>query len=350
MKDGYTMRRRHSWTLKEQAEFLKRTGELLSRGYPLSEAIQSLTYQMKRKQQEEILQSLQSLKEGYPFYKILNDLFFHQTLVGFVFFAEKHGSLTEAFLEGSEMMLKREHDATKLKKLLLYPTILLLMTLFLFLFVDHILLPQYSYLFSSMSLTPNIFMQFIQFIGEFFPYIVVGMISLLFLLFLFYVLKLRKQSPLEKSGFLTSIPFIGSFFRLYMTHYFSIQLSYLLKGGLSILDALKHFEKHEKNAFDRQLGEEMKLKLSEGDTFDKIVRAYPFFERDLSFITRHGQENGKLEQELYFYSKYCLQKLEEKTEKLFKVVQPILYSVIGIIIVSIYLAILLPMFQLMNGL
>ena len=81
----------------------------------------------------------------------------------------------------------------------------------------------------------------------------------------------------------------------------------------------------------------------------EIVGKYPFFENELPLIIRHGEENGKLHEELDFFGRHCLKVFEERVEGLVKRIQPILYSVIGILIISMYLAILLPMFQLLGG-
>jgi competence protein ComGB len=349
MNDGCLTMKRRKWSIKEQADFLKKTGELLARGYPLSDAIQSLSYQMKKVRQEEIRQFLDDLKEGHQLHKILTDLRFHKTLVGFVYFAEQHGSLSDAFRDGSAMMQKRDTDAEKLKKLLIYPAVLLFMTFFLFLFVESVLLPQYTSLFQSMNISPNIFMRIVNFTGNIFPLIVCFTLLFLFLSINYYFFKFRKLPPIKQRTMIVSIPILGSFYRLLTTHYFTIQLSYLLGGGLSILESLTLFEKHVKQPFDRQLGREMQEQLSTGESFDDILTQYKFFERELPFIVKHGQENGKLDEELLFYSRHCISLLATKTDKCFKIIQPILYSIIGIIIISMYLAILLPMFQLLDG-
>lgn len=349
MNAGCMIMKNRKWPLREQAEFLKRTGELLSRGYPLADAIHSLTYQMKESRKEEIYLSIEDLKEGYPFHKILYDLGFNQTLVGFVYFAEQHGSLAVAFHDGSEMMLKREADIERLKKIVVYPLLLIVMTFFLFVFVEKILLPQYTSLFQSMNLSPNVFMKIVFVTGKAFPLFALLLLFSLYMGLTYYFLKFKKYSPLKQRTLMTSIPVIGPYYRLLTTHYFSIQLSYLLGGGLSILEALKLFEQHEKHSFDRYLGREIQELLLTGDSVSEILQRYKFFEQELTFIVKHGQENGKLEQELQFFSQYCMEKLENKMEKMFKTIQPILYSIIGIIIVSMYLAILLPMFQLLDG-
>lgn len=95
------------------------------------------------------------LKEGYPLYEILSKLNFNKNLIGYVYFAEKHGGLSEAFLDGSNMVLKREKDLKRLFRLLYYPLLLMSVTLFLFIFVERILLPKFTSLFQTMQLKMN---------------------------------------------------------------------------------------------------------------------------------------------------------------------------------------------------
>ena len=61
---------------------------------------------------------LVTLKEGYPFYLILQKLKFDEHLIGYVFFAEQHGGMATAFIEGSHMVQKRAKDFSKLKNCL----------------------------------------------------------------------------------------------------------------------------------------------------------------------------------------------------------------------------------------
>lgn len=349
MNAGCMIMGRRKWSMKEQAELLKKTGELLSRGYPLAEAIHSLTYQLGKHRKEEITEALAHLKEGHPFHKVLIDLGFNETLIGFVYFAEQHGSLADAFQDGSEMMLKRGEDLQKLKKIVIYPLFLVFITFFLFIFVEKILLPKYLSLFFTMNLPPNVFMKIIHAVGNVLPLFLTLASLIILTAVCIYFIKFRKLPQLKQKTILTSLPLAGSFYRLLNTYYFSIQLSYLLGGGLSILEALKLFEAHVKDSFDRELGSALQRRLVRGERLEDILQEYSFFEKKLAVIVKHGQNNGKLDQELFFFSKHCLLTLGEKTEKMLKTVQPILYVMIGLVIVSLYLAILLPMFQLLDG-
>ncbi len=337
------------WSLQEQCQFLKRMGELLTRGYPLSEAIESLLFQLPNQKKVELSQGLADLREGYPFYQVLAKLRFNQHLVGYVYFAEQHGGLAAAFQDGSEMMLKRNRDFEKLKKLFVYPLFLIFITAVLFIFVERIILPRFSSLFISMSLKPNFFTKVVSTFGEMIPYVTIGIFILFLLLLCYYFYRFRHFSQIKQKKILVSIPMIGIFFKLFYTHYFSVQISYLLAGGLSVHEALSLFENNEKQPLYKELGQELKHGLRKGERFEDILISYPFFEGELAHIIRHGQKNGKLDQELFFFSRYCLSLLEDKTEKLLKTVQPCLYLFIGFLIVSMYLAVLLPMFHLLEG-
>lgn len=337
------------WPVTEQAQFLKRTGELLSRGYSLAEAIESMTFYLEKKRKDEVKRSLEKLREGFPLYLILAELNFKKDLVSYVYFAEQHGGLARTLSEGSDMVLKREADYQRLKRLTAYPIFLVLLTFILFFFVNRILLPKFNSLFSDMNLAPNIFMETIAAAATILPFVLYFLLSLIILLALYYVLSFKNLHSLKQKSRLVKLPFAGKFIRLFYSHYFSVQLSYLFSGGLSVLAALKVFEQNLHEPFSREIGKDLISKLAAGQNFDSAVGEYPFFEAELPRIIRHGQKNGKLDQELYFYSRHCLKDLEERMEKAMKTVQPILYSFIGLLVVSLYLAILLPMFQMMKG-
>jgi competence protein ComGB len=349
MTDGCTKMSKN-WSKKEQALFLQKSGELLSRGYSLSEAIESLVHYLPKAKQETLHQCIIQLREGYPLHQILTNLRFSKDLVGYVFFAEEHGSLAVAFKDGSAIMLKRDQDIERIAKLFYYPMMLIIITTILFFFVERFLLPKFTSLFHSLDLQANIFTKIVYAVGDFFPKFLVFLLLLLFLLCCYYLFWFRKQSPLTKRKTIVTIPFIGSFFQLWFTHYFSIQMSYLLSGGLSIYEALHLFERNREQPFYGEIGQLIREKLTKGERLETIVKTIAVFENDLTTIMKHGQETGKLADELAFYSKHCLDKMEEKTEKCLKIFQPAIYLFIGLLIVSMYLAILLPMFHMLNGL
>lgn len=80
-----------------------------------------------------------------------------------------------------------------------------------------------------------------------------------------------------------------------------------------------------------------------------IFQELPYFDRNLPLIAANGQKYGRLDSELLHYSRFLLEKIEERMNSILKIIQPLMFSLIGLLIVSIYLAVLLPMFSLLEG-
>lgn len=343
------MKRKVNWSVIEQASFLKRVGELLLRGYSLAEAIQSLSLHLSLQKQIELRKSLAKLQEGHPFHQILAELRFNRELVNYVYFAEQHGGLAEAIIEGSAMVLKRDDDFSRLKKLIAYPGLLMMFTGILFYFVDSVLLPKFTSLHHDMNVESNVFTQIVSSFSTIVPIVFYLVLAISIFSLGYYLFIFRKYPILTQRKMLVQLPFIGKPLKLLYSQNLSVQLSYLVSSGMSIMEALNVFEKNKHQAFSSELGKEMKKYLSLGLELDSVVKKFPFFESELCRIIKHGQDNGKLDQELFFYSRHCLTRLEESTERGLRMIQPVLYSFIGLLIVSLYLAILLPMFELIQG-
>lgn len=349
MIDGCWTMKSNKWLLTEQSNLLKHVGELLDRGYSLAEALESTSLQMGEGKKIQLSKSIKLLREGFAFSLVIQKLGFHQTLVSYVYFAEQHGGQAHAYMEASNYMMKQQKDKKELIKVLTYPLILVFTTILLFVFVDQFLLPKFVSLFQSMGLSSNFFTRVILLIGSSFPFISSLLVLTLLVCASYYLFAFKNYSAMKQKEILVSIPWCGSFFQLLITHYFSVQMSYLLGGGLSIYEAVSLFEGNQKNKFDQELGVYLKQHLLKGTSLEEIIKKQKIFERDLSIIIQHGQKNGRLDQEFHFFSSYCMNRFQEKVNYIMKFIQPSIYLLVGLLVISMYLSILLPMFHLMEG-
>ena len=145
------------------------------------------------------------------------------------------------------------------------------------------------------------------------------------------------------------IPYIRRYRRLSITYYFSIQLGSLLQGGLSVLDALDFMKSQDPKLLVRELTGQMMERLKAGDTLEHISQDTPVFKDDFVRIISHGQKNGLLGEELLYYSRLVLKEMEGMTEKALKVIQPLMFGLVALLVILLYLAILMPMISLMNS-
>lgn len=335
--------------MKEQADFLLRLGDLLEHGYALADGIQFLRFQQSESKRASLDLGIEELRNGYPFYAVLTSLLFHPQLISFIYYAEQYGNLPKALQEAGHYWSKRSEDMEKIQKLLMYPLFLLLFTGGAFYMLQHVLLPKFDTLFQSMDVEQSFFLRLVHFASAalaWAPWILGIAAAAGLLLWKFWYLTL---SPLTRRLFLLKIPIAGPFIRLYETHFFASQFSSLLSGGLSLKESIQLFSENQQQPFYRVLCLLIREELTEGKAFETILRQQPYFDKNLHLITANGLKNGRLDQELFHYSRYLLTKIEERMSLAMRIVQPVIFSVVGILVISIYLAVLLPMFSLMKG-
>lgn len=329
---------------------MKRLGELLDQGYALSQAIEFLQIQLSVSSRNHIENSIKLLKEGDSVYGLFKDMNFHHDVLSYLYFAEKHGELSFALREGSSILQRKIDYQEKLHKLIRYPVFLFFFVTVMFIMIEQLILPQFQSMYSSMNASDSTI--FLSLIFRFFTISKVSAVILLIIMigvFMYYRLFFQHLSAITQANIKLKIPFYRELWLLWNSHFFSVQLSNLLKGGLSINESLELFELQAHSRFFQEEAVVLKEKLISGHRFHEVIRDRPYYANDLSFVILHGQTNGALEVELFHYSQYVVQRIESITTKGLTIMQPVLLSLVGVMIVFMYVAMLLPMFNLIES-
>nr|WP_283244059.1 competence type IV pilus assembly protein ComGB [Bacillus suaedaesalsae] len=338
------------WSLEEQARILKWLSTLLDRGYPILEALTFLKMNLSDKQKVLLEQQIKVMKEGGSFHQALMNLSFHRDVLGYLYFAEQHGNLSFALREGSSLVEQKVQYKKRLVKILQYPLFLLAITLIIFSVLNFWLLPEFAMLFESMNTEGNILLSLMLLSAKWLPRFIL-FLFLFLVVILFYLIHLYRNIPLVKRmEWMSKLPLYGYYIQKFYSQFFAIQLSQLLRGGLSIYEAISHFEKQSHFPLFQVEAKEMKKELKSGESLSSIVETRMYFEKELTQAILLGSANGDLARELYFYSKLSTEKLEETLNKRLSVIQPTIFIMIGLMIMGIYLAIMQPTFQMINGL
>jgi competence protein ComGB len=341
---------KRKWSLQQQGVFLVRLGTLLDKGYSLSQALEFLEIQQPLSHRYDLQRCLSLLRSGFSFHEALQPLSFHSEAVGYLFFAEQHGNLVQGLTEAGSMLLSKTRYLQRLRKVASYPLFLLCFMMTMLTLIQHVLLPQFIHLSSSFHAnrfsTSHLLIETVSIV----PSVFASICLIGFAVGVVYFIWFKKLPPIVKMNLLLKIPFVRTMVTLYHTHLFALQFSHLLNGGLSVYESLQVFEKQRDLPFLRAEGSEIKEQLAKGNKLETIIASRPYYEQELALVIRHGQSNGELAKELFHYSQFVLQKIEEYIEKWTRLIQPMLFSFIGLLVVCMYLAILLPMFETMNEL
>ncbi|AZB43604.1 type II secretion system F family protein [Bacillus sp. FJAT-42376] len=335
------------WKSREQALFITRLNGLIQKGYSLDEAIRFLSLQIDKKKRADLQHCLEELKRGIPFFQIMHQLKFQRDVVTYLFFAEQHGDLAFSLNESAELLQRKQDQYKKIEKMLRYPVLLILIMFGVLYIVQHVIAPQFLSVYDSMNMKPSFLntvlfgsFQFISAFASVLPVIAV-------LCSAFYFLSFRKMKPSKQMGLLMRIPLLREGLKLFNSYYISLQLSNLLKGGLSYYESLLIFKEQSLHPFFSEEANRMIARLKNGEHFEGLFDVV-HYDPQLREIAAYGQKNGRLHRELYTYSQYTLTRLESALSAAAAVIQPVIFSVVGLIVLLVYLSMILPMYQMIN--
>ncbi|HET7628467.1 MAG TPA: competence type IV pilus assembly protein ComGB [Bacillales bacterium] len=348
MLNKYFLKRRR-WTYHGKAEFLQRLGKLLEQGYTLSEGITFLTYHQPEHVRSILAEVAQQLKQGESFHEVLEDNGFPKDVLGYLFFSEQYGDLAFALKESGTLMIRRCETKKRFFRLVRYPLFLLWMVGLLIVFMMQFLFPQFDSIYGSLDVElPWLTRSFLSFIHTL-PTLLIFACLLACFLLLYYWTHFRKLHPHAQLTFLGRVPLLKQWIPLVVSQYFCVQLGHLLKGGLSIYEALSVFENQHHLLFFQQEATNMKASLRDGQELKDVLRKNRFYVPELSQIIAFGQRNGDLPRELFAYGRLLMTLIETRMARAMGVLQPLLFAGVGIVVLVMYVSILLPIFHLLDA-
>lgn len=99
----------------------------------------------------------------------------------------------------------------------------------------------------------------------------------------------------------------------------------------------------------KETGVHLSKQMLAGNSIHEAISSLPFFYEEGLLVISHGENIGKLGIEMLLYADYCETQLNDRVEKLMERIQPIIFSLVGLMIVAIYAALMLPIFTMMEG-
>ncbi len=337
------------WKKNEMADFLIRIGDFMQRGYSLANSLELYAMNERGEIQRHIAHILNQLKNGERLPDILEQFSFPGDIVASLYFFE-HYNLPEGFIYSGQILEKREIFKERLQKILQYPLFLIWLTSMMAYMLLRYLIPQFSTLYSSIgSGLPAPSLLIISIVKSL-PFVFLSALVCLLISVLAFHIKMRNRSPRAKLMALLNIPFVRQLTKLLITQRFSLNLSSLLQAGISINKAFRIFEQQKYSPFFQQEAVEIKFRLLSGESLENIMLGRHLYQKELAAIIKHGQINGKLADELAIYSELLFHKVEAFIIKTLNIIQPIIFTIVGFIVLLMFLAVMLPMLQFMQSL
>lgn len=329
--------------------FLKRVGTLLAEGYSIRESLAFLLKIEKGQVQSWIVIIQDGLLTGSPFHKELEKVGFSDKTCAQIYLASQYGNYNRTITQCGEHLLKQVEKKKKMRTLLSYPVFLLLFLFCMLLLMRFLILPHMEALSVSVGFEQNIYSNGIVRLVYYSP-----QISLLMLLVVFisaYILKkyLDKKNIIEKIQFFMKLPVIKSFLKDYYSHFFFYEWGNLFLNGCSFQQIITIMQGEDASKLLKETGSKLSKQMKLGKSIHEALCSLPYFYEEGIQAVSHGESLGKVGTEMLVYASYCENQLHEKIEKLMSRMQPIIFSIVALMIIAIYAALMFPVFTLMEG-
>ncbi|EKN63985.1 competence type IV pilus assembly protein ComGB [Schinkia azotoformans] len=342
------MKVKKRWKVKDQAKLFYRLGHLLSRGYTLATAIEFLMLYVNDEKQKDLEFILIKLKQGSPFFNSFHTLQFSNDGLSIIYFAEKYGDLAKGLLNAGKILEMKEAYKKNTLKVIRYPLFLLLLLVVLIAAMQKVLIPQFIQLYQSMSLPQSKIISFIIYIKSFLPVIGLILLTICLAVILTHFFIYRKRTIIDQYIFLCKVPFVRYVVKKYNTYFFSFHLGNLLDNGMSINEALTVFEQQKPFKFFHEEAKRLRACLLEGDQLAAILKNTTYYDKELATVILHGQANGILSSELIEYSNLIIDEFEETFTFWLRTLQPAIMLLIGLFVILLYMAVMLPIYGMIQ--
>ena len=160
---------------------------------------------------------------------------------------------------------------------------------------------------------------------------------------------LQKDGPRRRyHATLLRLPIIGRLTRGVNTARFTRTLSILAGSGVPILEALKIAAEVIENLPMRDAVTEATLRVREGASISKSLNASKLFPPMMIHLISSGEAGGRLEEMLSRAASGQEREVDGLIAAMLGILQPLLIVIMGAIVLTIVLAILLPIFEINN--
>lgn len=326
-------------TRKQRIDFVQLLGDLLENGFSLQQAF-AFFFNANLFVPSILASVQQDLNQGKSLAASFAQLNYSNDQILQIELAESHGDLAQTLSGIAEQMRLVQRQRENFFKAVSYPLLLLIFLIVILLGMRFFLLPQL--LVSGMIRAEDFSVQLIKMV----PVIGLGMIIFLLVLLLCWQSWGKKHNYLVRFRVLAKIPLLGTLFSNYYSAYFALEWGKLFQQGLELNQIIECLLVVNGRSLMQEMAGDLKVRLAQGNTLAEELERYPFLTREFSRIVFQGEARGNLAKELLTYSQLVWRRFFNQLEFLCSWLQPLVFLIVAILIVSLYLTMLLPLTNL----
>jgi len=330
-----------SCSLRSLILFTECLAKLLEAGFSVLSAIENCKFQCEK--MKGIAEDIAELiKQGHDLSSAVlkYERCFGKIYAELVKAGEESGELKESLSVLKNFLERKERFKEKLQETLFYPTILLVVSILVMLFVSKVVIPQFEDFYLNAGVSIPFFSQIVFSSAE--RVSVILALLLIFSVVLMVVIGHLKGKFEIVDGFLMKIPPL----KFQSLSLFAWSMGILLKSGADVMHSLETSAKTSGNKkLEREIAGLESLVRS-GASLSKAMRSREEVFKEIVPFVEVGENTGNLGEMFEKSGEFLAENLEKYLNSILKIVQPVAIIFIGLFIGIIVVAVYLPIFNL----
>lgn len=323
---------------------------LVSSGLPLERALTSLSDEAEKAPERELVATLRSeVNSGSAFAKALSQhpREFSDIYVAVIGAGEQSGNLGLVLERLADDLEEQQALKSKLIGAALYPAIVSLVAIVIVLFLVTYVVPQVAHVFASskhaLPVLTVVMIGISSFVRAYGWLMLVAMV----------LIAIGARFALAKAAFRQrfdaawlNLPILGRLSRSYNAARFASTLAMLAAAGVPILKALQAAAETLSNRAMRSDAQDALVLVREGAPLASALAQKKRFPPLLAMFSRLGEQTGQLPLMLQRAARQLSTEVQRRAMQLATLLEPLLIVAMGVVVMLIVLAVLMPIIQL----
>jgi len=341
--------------MKDLTTFARQLSTLVSAQVPLLSSLQSLSNQTENEYFKEIIFEVAGEVEGGTVFskalsrhpKVFSDFFVNMVMAG-----EASGGLEASLNYLADYLEKQYYLNAKVRGALTYPAFILGAFILIAVLMMILVVPKLTSFIKDSGQDLPFLTRVIMGISDF-------LINWWWLLLValvgggYYLVHLIKTSPAARQQWDTikiKLPVFGKrvFQKIYITR-IADNLSTLIQGGLSILQALQVTSEVVGNSVYRKIVAEAKEEVRVGSTLSSSFAKHKEIPAMVTQMIATGEQTGSLDVILKKLGQFYNKEVDNTVATISQLIEPIMILLIGGAVAVLVAAILMPIYNIANG-
>lgn len=324
---------------------------LLKASIPLVDSLQAVSEQVENTTLSEILsEARNNVNEGGSLSKSFgrHKKVFNKIYISMVEAGEMSGTLDVILLRLAEFTESQNELVSKVRSAMMYPVIMMIMTLGILAFLFVYIIPQITVIFESQpELTLPWYSELIINISDYMiHYWYAIIIAFIALYLIFRSWKNSESGRPQYDAMVLKLPLIGKLVRMLAVARFTRTLSTLLNGGVAMITSMNIVRSVVNNEVLARAIDQARDNISEGESIAGPLKKSGEFPPIVLHMISIGEKTGELEVMLDQVSDSFDFQVNNTIEGLMSLLSPIMLVIMGGVIGIIAMAVLVPIFEL----